>query len=395
MADVVRLGTEGKLLEVLAGVGELGSEEADGPRQLHPEHEQRQGSKRAVDGVVAGEEDLAIDVEILQQLHGHTSEDAWHDGILQLHTGVGEEHVEGDEHSRHDDIGHEADEEPHGRAQEHIALHLLGNGGEEDGHTRREHDGDGCQEEERDVVGNLARPGPLLLHLPNLVERDLHVVNQREHGPEHEDQADAQDDAAMRVHQIGVDEPHDDIGGLWLTRQHVDEPLLDVLVEAKATRDGKHHSHHGHDGQERGVSECRGSSHHTLVDEELYGQIELLEHGNPHAMLLGSGVMVHAPDVDGQKLYQRFQFAHLRLFSLLTRSLSSFRCFRAHSAVCVLKKECSVPVSRVLFLPDGRPPVMQVPAIYLVRESPRGSSVLPSIASSGELGRTTLGQWYT
>ena len=40
-----------------------------------------------------------------------------------------------------------------------------------------------------------------------------------------------------------------------------------------------------------------------------------------------------------------------------------------------LKKESSAPISRVLYLPQERE---QVPVIYLVPESPLGSSTLPS-----------------
>ena len=49
-----------------------------------------------------------------------------------------------------------------------------------------------------------------------------------------------------------------------------------------------------------------------------------------------------------------------------------------------LKTKRSAPVSRVLYLTN------QVPVIYLHRESPRGSSVLPSAAEPDSLGRTTL-----
>ena len=48
------------------------------------------------------------------------------------------------------------------------------------------------------------------------------------------------------------------------------------------------------------------------------------------------------------------------------------------------KTKRSAPISRVLYLTN------QAPVIYLRRKSPYGSSVLPSVADSDSLGRTTL-----
>ena len=58
-----------------------------------------------------------------------------------------------------------------------------------------------------------------------------------------------------------------------------------------------------------------------------------------------------------------------------------------------LKKESSAPISRVLYLPQERE---QVPVIYLVPESPLGSSTLPSTAvPEGTIGRAALNLRYT
>ena len=66
---------------VLTGVGEQGKEQDDVPRELYPQHEQRQGRQRAVDGVVARQEDLAIHVGTLQQVDEDGGEQCGNDGV--------------------------------------------------------------------------------------------------------------------------------------------------------------------------------------------------------------------------------------------------------------------------------------------------------------------------
>lgn len=49
-------------VDVLVGVAEDSKEEADGPGVVYPDEEKGQGSKRAVDGVVAGQPYLYADI---------------------------------------------------------------------------------------------------------------------------------------------------------------------------------------------------------------------------------------------------------------------------------------------------------------------------------------------
>ena len=98
--DVERFEVEAEAVQVLVGVGELRAKEADGPRELYPEHEQGQGCKGAVDGVVARHPYLRVDVEQLQHLHGDTREDARDDGARQAHLRVRHIDVEHDEEQR-------------------------------------------------------------------------------------------------------------------------------------------------------------------------------------------------------------------------------------------------------------------------------------------------------
>lgn len=94
---VLRVLGEGIFIDTLVGIAELGTDEDDDPRDVEPQHEHRQGGKCAVDGVVAGEDDLVVDVEILQHLEESTGEDAGDEYGTPLDMGVGHEFVESDE----------------------------------------------------------------------------------------------------------------------------------------------------------------------------------------------------------------------------------------------------------------------------------------------------------
>ena len=98
--DVEGFEVDADAVQVLVGVGELRPEETDGPGELHPEHEQGQSGKRAVDGVIARHPDLRVDIEELQHLHGDTREDARHDGTRQAHLRIRHIDIEHDEKYR-------------------------------------------------------------------------------------------------------------------------------------------------------------------------------------------------------------------------------------------------------------------------------------------------------
>ena len=103
--DVDGLEVDAEAVEVLIGVGELGAEEADGPRDLYPEHEQGQGGKGAVDGVIARHPDLGVDVEQLEEVHGSAREDAGDDGARPLDLRIGHIDEEKHEEQRHEQEG--------------------------------------------------------------------------------------------------------------------------------------------------------------------------------------------------------------------------------------------------------------------------------------------------
>ena len=75
-------------IHILIGIGKLRTKQTDGPRNLYPQHEQRQCGKRSVDGVIARYPNLRVDIEQLQQLHGYTCQYARDDGTLELYIGT-------------------------------------------------------------------------------------------------------------------------------------------------------------------------------------------------------------------------------------------------------------------------------------------------------------------
>ena len=75
------------------------------------------------------------------------------------------------------------------------------------------------------------------------------------------------------MYQITVDETDDHIGHLRLRCEHLAKPYLYILVIAEASRYGEHHGENGHNGQQRGVSQCRSLGHHPLLGKETDGKV--------------------------------------------------------------------------------------------------------------------------
>ena len=58
MTNLTRLCVVVVEVEVLIRIAQFGTKQADGPRDLYPQHEQRQCGKRAIDGVITGKKPL-------------------------------------------------------------------------------------------------------------------------------------------------------------------------------------------------------------------------------------------------------------------------------------------------------------------------------------------------
>ena len=263
-------------VHVLIRIGELCAEETDGPRHLNPQHEEWQGGKGAVDGVVARHPHLGVDIDYLQDLHAHTREDARNDGTRGLYLRVGHVDIKSDEEQRQQEIRCEVEQMAHQGTQIFKMAHLRRKGRD----IERQTDGDDEQyreeQEHRQIVGEGTDDGSRVAHLPDVVEGLLDIVHQHEHGVEHEDQSDAEEDAALGVDEIAVDEADDGICRLRLRREGVAEPYLDVFVIAETSGNGKDHRHNGDKSQECGIRERRGLSHHALSREETDGQTKLM-----------------------------------------------------------------------------------------------------------------------
>ena len=98
-ADVGRFFAEVERLYILAQVRQFGTYQADGPRDLCPQQEHRDGSEASVDGIVARNPYLAADIDVLKSLKSGSGDDAGDDGMFQLYFGVGDEYIQPDEHA--------------------------------------------------------------------------------------------------------------------------------------------------------------------------------------------------------------------------------------------------------------------------------------------------------
>ena len=217
-----------------------------------------------------------MDVDHLQHLHGHTCQQSWYYGALPAHTGVGHQHVEGEEQKRHEQVGQDIDH----TANHHAYYTRRGIDKRHHDHRQasRHHNQDGQQEERGHVVGKRPDHRARLPHLPYLVERLLDTAHQHQYRVEREQQADAEEDAALCVNQVRVHPANDGLGSLGLCGQYLAEPHLDILVVAETAGNGKHHRHDWHNGQQRIVGQRRSFGHHPLGSKEVDGVIKCFGH---------------------------------------------------------------------------------------------------------------------
>ena len=357
VAEVFGLSLESVVVHVLIGVAQLRTEQAYQPRYLHPEHEQRQSGKRTVDGVVAAHPNLRVDVEELQTLHGYTGEYAGHNGATHLHLCVGHEEVERNEHARHDGVGHELQEELRQRTDNHRVLNLLEDSGEEDAYTRRDNYHYRHKQKHRRVVGDGAEYAARLLHLPDVVERALDVADKHHHGEEHEQQADAEEESALGVYEVGVDEADNYLRHLRLAGERLSEPQFDILVEAEAARYAEHHGEDGHDGEQRRVGEGCRRTRYALCGGELDGEQQLLQYAVEQETHGRHIVLADAPYSYGQKfvyVLQSFLYVHLlRLFALVGKKEGFVLC-RACRLACAKPADWFAPGSICLSASNPR-----------------------------------------
>ena len=76
------------MMKVLVGIAEQGTEYHDCPRNLEPQKEQRNGSKRTIDYVIARKEYLQINISILQCRHADARQKRRHQSTAKPDIGI-------------------------------------------------------------------------------------------------------------------------------------------------------------------------------------------------------------------------------------------------------------------------------------------------------------------
>ena len=304
-ADVARLVGEVIVLEVLVAVAQFGTEEADAPGNLCPEEEERDGGEATVDGIVVGHPYLAVDVEELQHLEGGSGNESRDDGIAEAYPRVGHEDVKPRKDEARKYIRYTADDELGERREDEVAVEALERGGHEDGQTARDDQHDGQEQEDGEVVGNLAEGAALLLHLPYLVEGTLDVPRQCEDRPKQDEQAHPDEDAALCMGEIGVCQADDDVDGHRLPLQSATDLFLHHVGESQSACHGKEDGKNRHDGEQGVVGQRRCLVDDAVVIEPLDGEEYDLEDVVEDVFDTAHFVFSHSPDFLGEESFHQ------------------------------------------------------------------------------------------
>ena len=189
------------------------------------------------------------------------------------------------------------------------------------------------EQQHGEVVGDAPVDTPRLLHLPDAVEGHLHVVDQVEHRPEQHDEAHADEDAVLRLRQVGVDDVHDGAARLVQATEAGGYLVFYHVVEAEPAGDGKNHGQDGDEGKQGAVGQGGGLVGQSVLGEAVDAEVDGLDDG-----VDGEGGFVHlvfgdAPDVIGEEF---------------PKSCDSLVHGGGRSIHYIYKKS-SRPVSRVLF----------------------------------------------
>ena len=308
VADVFHIVVETIELEVLAVVGELNAKEDDAPEDVEEEEQQGDDGERAVDGVVGRDVHLHVDVEVEERLKNEASDEARDDGVAETYLGVGEE----DEHAGEDEprqhVGRSLDEEADEGAEEELALQVGIDGGHENAPAGDADDEERQQEEHGEVVGNLAEDGALLLYAPDCVHVLLNVAGKGDDRPEEHNEADADEDAAVGVLEVGVDEGHDGVEGVAAYGNAVTEERLQEVGEPETAGNGEEQRQDGHERKGRGVGEGLGLHGDAVAGILTGGDDGDLEHVIALALLAVHLRVLYSPDFLAEECLYCFDF---------------------------------------------------------------------------------------
>lgn len=281
-------------------MGEQHAEKADEPRELQPQQEERQGGKTSVDGVITGDPDLSRNVEHLEKLEGRAGNEGTEEGITKLDFGVGDVDV---------DEGEQADDEEerksfHERCQNMVEqIELVDGRTDEQGDAGIADHKDGNDEDQGQIVGELAVIGSLAFDVPDVVEVVFDPENEAHYRVEHEDDAHADEDAALGIFErrVGKFESFGENG--FLPGKVFEEFALDDVLEAKASGNGEKDGQNGNDGQKSAVGQGRSARTDVELDEVADGEnkdADKIENPgtSPVGVLFGDAPDVLADELD-------------------------------------------------------------------------------------------------
>ncbi len=275
---------EGIFIDTLVGIAELGADEGDDPRDVEPQHEHREGGEGAVDGVVAGEDDLVVDVDVLEHLEQSAGNEARDKDGTPLDVGVGHELVEGDEGDAPEDHGGDLDDELHGVGEDDVVAEEAGEGDEEEGEAAGDNDEDGEDEEDGDVVDGATVDVAGGTYVPDGVERRLDVGGEHDDGVEQYEEAYAEEDAAVGVGEVGVDEAEEGVGEVGTDGEVGAQLFLDDIAEVEASGYGEDDGEDGYGGKDAAVGEGGGVGGEVVIHEAFAGDHEPAAESDAYAL---------------------------------------------------------------------------------------------------------------
>ena len=234
-----------------------GAEQQDQPAEIQPEHEQDQDREAGVDRGVAGRGGG----EQGEGPAGRLPQDAAHHAADQRrpepHPGVGHEGVDEGEGADHQHVRQQVPDlqrEPADRLHPHrLAHHARARRGGGDAHGR-EHQ-QRADQQRREVAAEALADAARAAHVPDVVERLLDLLHQRDRGVEQQREADRAEHADVDV----LDELDDALGDLdALLAQRLEEREqhgADLVVDAEGLQHREAEREQRHERQQRGVDQ--------------------------------------------------------------------------------------------------------------------------------------------
>ena len=310
---VLRVLREGILIDTLIGITYLCAHKANYPRDVEPNHEHRQGGKRTVDGIVAGEYNLEVDVQVLQKLEERTNDDAGDEHRMPVYMGVWHQFVEQDKANAPEQHGGYLDDELHGGGENHVFAEYARQGYHEDGKTAGDDNHQGQDDKDGDVVDDAPIDVARSAHVPNGVECRLDAAGQHDHRVEQHDEAEAEEYATVGVFEVGVDETEYRVGQFVADGEVVAQLLFDDRTEVKASCHGEDDGQDRHGGQNAAIGQRCGIAGEIVVEKTIDSDGYAAQEPYPEATAATESFGVDTPNVACEESLYVLYF-HGRMF---------------------------------------------------------------------------------